>query len=186
MNIIPNKGLLSIGRNRNFEFDGIIQAGKFQLEGTDIEFDYEAFKLEVRRAESLRILAEVDGEFDQRGNPKLRWVKSVIEELTGTLEIDNPGNKSGWKSEAYPQFPVLTSREISNVYYDHLAFVEVHTAARISTMPWIRLSLTAWTTSTKRTWFLKGSCWQEASCPTCGSLCGSWRTTVWASRAASA
>ena len=69
MNIIPNKGLLSIGRNRNFEFDGIIQAGKFQLEGTDIEFDYEAFKLEVRRAESLRILAEVDGEFDQRGNP---------------------------------------------------------------------------------------------------------------------
>ena len=118
VNIIPEKGLLSIGRNRNFEFDGTIQAGKFELEGTDFEFDYEAFKLEVKRAESLRIQAEVDGEFDQRGNPKLRWVKSVIEELTGTLEIDNPGNKSGWKSEEYPQFPVLTSREISNVYYD--------------------------------------------------------------------
>ena len=29
VNIIPEKGLLSIGRNRNFEFDGTIQAGKF-------------------------------------------------------------------------------------------------------------------------------------------------------------
>ena len=53
VNIIPDKGLLSIGRNRNFEFDGTIQAGKFELEGTDFEFDYEAFKLEVKRAESL-------------------------------------------------------------------------------------------------------------------------------------
>ena len=75
VNIIPDKGLLSIGRNRNFEFDGIIQAGKFQLEGSDFEFDYNAFKFEVRRAESLRIQAEVDGEFDQRGKPKLRWVR---------------------------------------------------------------------------------------------------------------
>ena len=41
VNIIPDKGLLSIGRNRNFEFDGIIQAGKFELEGTDFEFEYD-------------------------------------------------------------------------------------------------------------------------------------------------
>ena len=118
VNIIPDKGLLSIGRNRNFEFDGIIQAGKFQLEGSDFEFDYDAFKLEVSKAKSLRIQAEVDGKFDQRGKPKLRWVRSVIEELTGTLAIDDPGNKSGWKSDLHTQYPVLTSREVSNVYYD--------------------------------------------------------------------
>ena len=46
------------------------------------------------------------------------WVESTIEEVTGTLEIDHPNNKSGWKSDRYTQYPILTSREVSHVYYD--------------------------------------------------------------------
>lgn len=116
--IIPRDGELALGENRSFEFDGVIQAGKFELQGANFAFDYEAFKLDVRMAESLRIKAELDGQYDAYGNPKLRWVASSIEEVTGTLEIDHPNNKSGWKSDRYTQYPILTSREISHVYYD--------------------------------------------------------------------
>ena len=56
-------------------------------------------------AESLRIKAEVDGKFDAYGKPLLRWVESTIEEVTGTLEIDHPNNKSGWKSDRYTRIP---------------------------------------------------------------------------------
>lgn len=116
--IVPDGGELALGKNRSFEFNGLIQAGKFELAGARFEFDYDAFKLEVRQAESLRIKAEVDGKFDGYGRPLLRWVASTIEEVSGTLEIDHPNNKSGWKSDRYTQYPILTSRDVSHVYYD--------------------------------------------------------------------
>jgi hypothetical protein len=115
--IIPDGGELALGKNRSFEFNGVIQAGKFELRGAQFAFDYDAFKLDVRQAESLRILVEIDGEFDAYGQ-KMRWMASTIEEITGTLEIDHPNNKSGWKSDRYTQYPILTSREVSHVYYD--------------------------------------------------------------------
>ncbi|MDA0939538.1 MAG: hypothetical protein O2990_00915 [Bacteroidetes bacterium] len=115
--IIPDGGELALGKNRSFEFNGVIQAGKFELRGAEFAFDYDAFKLDVRQAESLRILVEIDGEFDAYGQ-KMRWMASTIEEITGTLEIDHPNNKSGWKSDRYTQYPILTSREVSHVYYD--------------------------------------------------------------------
>ena len=49
---VPDGGELALGKNRSFEFNGVIQAGKFELAGARCEFDYDAFKLEERQAES--------------------------------------------------------------------------------------------------------------------------------------
>jgi hypothetical protein len=116
--ITPDRGEVFIGENRNFDFDGVVRAGKFQLRGSNFDFNYDAFKLNVNLAESLRLQVEVEGKYDSYGNPQLKWVESTIEEVTGTLEVDHPNNKSGWKSDRYTQYPILTSREVSHVYYD--------------------------------------------------------------------
>ena len=116
--IVPDGGEIALGEDRDFAFSGLVKAGKFQLTGSDFEFDYASFKIEVRQAESLRIMVEQPGKYDTYGRPALRPVASSIEELTGTLEIDNPRNKSGWRSASHPQYPILTSREVSHVYYD--------------------------------------------------------------------
>ena len=116
--IVPDGGEIALGKDRYFAFSGLVKAGKFQLTGSDFEFDYASFKIEVRQAESLRIMVEQPGKYDTYGRPALRPVASSIEELTGTLEIDNPRNKSGWRSASHPQYPILTSREVSHVYYD--------------------------------------------------------------------
>ena len=116
--IVPDGGEIALGEDRDFAFSGLVKAGKFQLTGSDFEFDYASFKIEVRQAESLRIMVEQPGKYDTYGRPALRPVASSIEELTGTLEIDHPRNKSGWRSASHPQYPILTSREVSHVYYD--------------------------------------------------------------------
>lgn len=116
--IVPDGGEIAMGKDRDFAFSGLVKAGKFQLTGSDFEFDYASFKIEVRQAESLRIMVEQPGKYDTYGRPALRPVVNSIEELTGTLEIDNPRNKSGWRSASHPQYPILTSREVSHVYYD--------------------------------------------------------------------
>lgn len=116
--IQPYGGQVALGKDRNFAFDGVINAGKFQLSGTGFEFKYEGFLIDINNAESLRIKVELDGMYDNYGQAATRWVTSVIEEVTGTLEIDNPSNKSGWRSDVFTQYPILTSEEISHVYYD--------------------------------------------------------------------
>ena len=58
--IVPDGGELALGRTE-LRVQRCHQAGKFELAGARFEFDYDAFKLEVRQAESLRIKAEIDG-----------------------------------------------------------------------------------------------------------------------------
>ena len=164
--IIPSGGELTLGENRSFEFDGVIQAGKFELSGASFAFDYDSFKLEVKMAESLRIKAEVDGKFDAYGKPLLRWVESTIEEVTGTLEIDHPNNKSGWKSDRYTQYPILTSREVSHVYYDAdmICRGAYHRDDfNYAVDPFVIDSLDNFK---RKTSCLRGNCWPVASCQT--------------------
>ena len=115
--IRPKGGQLALGKNRNFTFDGEVEAGRFNLKGNDFRFEYDQFQIGVNQA-SCRIKVERPEEFDVRGNPVLTWVRTPIEEVTGTLEIDNPKNMSGWKSDFFTQYPILTSTEESYVYYD--------------------------------------------------------------------
>ena len=74
--IVPDGGEIALGEDRDFAFSGLVKAGKFQLTGSDFEFDYASFKIEVRQAESLRIMVEQPGKYDTYGRPALRPVAS--------------------------------------------------------------------------------------------------------------
>ncbi|MBK7287951.1 MAG: hypothetical protein IPI95_13105 [Flavobacteriales bacterium] len=45
-------------------------------------------------------------------------VKNVLENVTGTLEIDAPSNKSGLQQKKYPEYPKFNSTKESFVFYD--------------------------------------------------------------------
>ncbi len=42
----------------------------------------------------------------------------VLEQFTGSLEIDAPSNKSGLQQKEYPEFPKFNSAKESYVFYD--------------------------------------------------------------------
>jgi hypothetical protein len=116
--LLPDKNQIIMKRNRNFQFNGTIQAGLFTYYGNNFFFDYDGFKLNLQNIDSLSLQAKT-GQTDNYGKSIIQNVNNLIENVTGELLLDDPANKSGLKD--YPQYPIFTSRENGFVYFDEPA-----------------------------------------------------------------
>ncbi|HEY4787414.1 MAG TPA: hypothetical protein VIH57_15250, partial [Bacteroidales bacterium] len=112
--IYPAHEQIIMKENRSFQFDGKIDAGLFTVYGSNFFFDYNNFKINLQNVDSVSVRV-YSGDRDELGRPVTRPVTSVIQHLTGEIQIDKPDNKSGLKN--YPEYPLFKSRENSYVYY---------------------------------------------------------------------
>lgn len=113
--LVPDGNTIVMKRNRSFQFDGVVDAGLFRFTGEDFFFDYDSFKIDLPKIDSLQ-LSIYSGQTNQYGEPMLTRIDNVIEDMTGELLIDDPANKSGL--ESHPQYPKFTSKEASYIYFD--------------------------------------------------------------------
>ena len=113
--IYPFDARIVMKKNRNFQFDGIVEAGLFSFAGKNFFFDYDTFKIAMPKIDSMQI-RYLTGEIDNRGYGRVESAQNLIEDLTGELYVDRSDNKSGRKS--YPAYPVFRSNESGFVYYD--------------------------------------------------------------------
>ena len=116
--IYPEGQKINLKKNRDFTFNGIVNAGNFEIFGNQHSFSYDNFKFDLPNIDSLRIYVESD-ELDEAGRKQQKRVKTVLENVNGELEIDSPGNKSGLKQ--LKRYPIFTSKENSYAYYDQRA-----------------------------------------------------------------
>lgn len=112
--IYPSNKEITLKKNRDFTFSGAVQAGRFDIMGSNFSFKYDEFKIDMPNVDSLRIYAET-GQKDDYGRPVLKPVKTLLENINGDLLIDNPTNKSGIKP--YDEYPVFNSFKDSYVFY---------------------------------------------------------------------
>lgn len=117
VNIFPNGGKIILKKNRSFEFSGKVEAGLFDFYAKKCDFSYENFNLDLSVIDSVTFFVEdKKGEQNQMGEYPLIKVRSVIEDIKGIIEIDEPNNKSGNKSN--PIYPIFTSTTPGYVYYN--------------------------------------------------------------------
>ena len=112
--ITPKDRQLVMKKNRAMDIDGRIEAGQLELYGDSLHFDYDAFKIDLYRVDSLYFFVPA-GERDAFGNTKQQRLKTAIEKLSGSILIDLPDNKSGRQS--LPEYPILNSDSASYVFY---------------------------------------------------------------------
>jgi hypothetical protein len=114
VNIVPQGQTVLVHKNRDFDFAGKVNAGRFEFFGKEFNFDYTLFKVNLKNVDSLRIkvLAKEVNEYNER---KLVNCRTVIENVTGDLLIDKPTNKSG--TVDYPDYPIFNSKKDSYAYY---------------------------------------------------------------------
>lgn len=113
--IYPKNREITLKKNRDFNFSGVVFAGKFEFFGKEFGFKYDHFKIDMPIVDSLRIKVETE-EVDEYGQKILKRVKSVIEYSKGELLVDQMGNKSGIKP--FPQYPIFNSIKDSYVFYE--------------------------------------------------------------------
>ncbi len=113
--IDPKDNTLTVKKNRDFEFNGKVKAGRFVIHGSDFGFSYDKFRVEMPLIDSLQFWVEPFEEHKNKYADR-KYVESVIQDMQGILLIDNPENKSGLKP--FPTYPILNSEKNSYVYYD--------------------------------------------------------------------
>ncbi|GAB1447599.1 hypothetical protein MASR2M44_05950 [Bacteroidota bacterium] len=109
--ILPRDQVITIKKNRNMDFSGKLRAGMADFYGNNFGFDYNTFKIRLNNIDSLKFLYPDDS------LGAYMHVKSVIQNIYGTLEIDYPYNKSGRRH--IPKYPIFTSEVGSKVFYDY-------------------------------------------------------------------
>ena len=118
VSIFPANQKITVRSNRDFTFDGVIDAGLFTFYGRNFYFNYDSFKIRLTNIDSLSMKVKAEN-LDQYGQTSVLDIASMLEDMTGELLIDNPDNKSGRKK--IPSYPVFSSTKNSFIYYDDLA-----------------------------------------------------------------
>ncbi|MDD2412349.1 MAG: hypothetical protein PHR79_05475 [Bacteroidales bacterium] len=117
VSVYPRGEEIIMKENRDFEFSGMVRAGLFDFNASQCRFHYNHFKIEMNIIDSLMFYVEDKSQKpNYMGEYPLVLVKNSIQDLKGTIEIDEHNNKSS--SKYSPRYPIFTSLSPSGVYYD--------------------------------------------------------------------
>jgi hypothetical protein len=119
VSIAPAGGKVTLQKNRDFLFGGNVVAGLFDFWVSNSKFNYDQFTMDFTVIDSIVFYVEdkVNYEANMMGEYPLVKVRSYVQDISGTLYVDQPNNKSGRLDiEGYPYFE---SKSPGKVYYDH-------------------------------------------------------------------
>lgn len=119
--IYPYNQRLVLGKNRKIHFDGVVEAGLFTMFGHEFTFDYDTFKINLQKIDSIRLAVETD-EKDENGRILIKNIENLIQLGSAELYIDQPDNKSGLKS--LKQYPIINADTYSYIFFDDIPGLE--------------------------------------------------------------
>lgn len=114
--VFPEDRTVNVKQNRDMDFSGRMFAGRLDMSGNGFSFDYDNFKIDLSTVDSVLINIPT-GKYDENHQPTVGPIKSIIEKVTGNLQIDSKDNRSG--RAKHTQYPALTTTQPSFVYYDN-------------------------------------------------------------------
>ncbi len=118
VNIFPSDKKIIMQKNRDFMFHGKVEAGLFDFWASNCKFTYDNFKMDFAVIDSIVLYVEDKSLMpNYMGEYPLQRVQSYIEDISGTLYIDQQNNKSSRLN--FPRYPYFESKSPGRVYYDH-------------------------------------------------------------------
>ncbi|HEX4887795.1 MAG TPA: hypothetical protein VFV37_07100 [Luteibaculaceae bacterium] len=109
---------VTVKKNRNLAFAGVLRAGGFDFYGDSFLFNYDKFRVDLLKVDSVMLYVKKDFTDSTGSRSEFVPVQTKIRDITGELLIDNPINKSGLDSLNNKAYPILKTNEPSFAYYD--------------------------------------------------------------------
>ena len=120
LTIEPDSGFIYLLQDRDLLFDGTVNSGDFQYKGHDFNFSYNGFLIEMPTIDSIRLQVDIP---DTTGRDttsieghKKTSLQNHLTETSGTLYINDPGNKAGLQKKI--QYPYFVTTSDAVVYFD--------------------------------------------------------------------
>lgn len=113
--VFPSQKEVVLKKGRNFTFSGVVASGKFEFHGKEFAYDYDQNKINMKLIDSCRIYVTAQ-EAEPDGSIPFKRVQTVIENISGELDVDHPKNHAGYLK--MPQYPIFKSFKESYAYYD--------------------------------------------------------------------
>tara|TARA_B110000285_G_scaffold40457_1_gene44254 strand:+ start:1726 stop:6309 length:4584 start_codon:yes stop_codon:yes gene_type:complete len=112
--IFPSNGVVKVKKNRDFIFNGWVNAGKLEINTIAANFDYENYKINLlSTGESLFRVRPMRKQDSDRAIAMV----SSLQGISGELIVDDPNNKSG-KNIDFGMYPKLISVNSTKVLYN--------------------------------------------------------------------
>jgi len=111
--IFPDENEVVIKKNRNIDFSGWVNSGKWEVKIDKGNYSYEDNKFNIFESElALFEINPLRAEDGKRPIPS----QSVISGVKGELLVDDVKNRSGLK-KGFDHYPILLSKEKTKVFY---------------------------------------------------------------------
>ncbi len=110
---VPKDQVLTIRKDKNLQFAGLIRAGRIDFYSKDFNFNYTNFQINNTTIDSMVIY------YPDVNTNSLRKVESVLSNSYGRILIDKSNNKSGLKD--FPEYPIFIAERGSEINYDRAA-----------------------------------------------------------------
>jgi hypothetical protein len=115
--VFPTSDTIRLGENRSITLKGRLQAGKVNFYSQKLEFKYDNFIFKMDKIDSMLIMVPIGtGIPGPDGSISLQEISTPLQDISGTLYIDDPDNKSGLKNNK--KFPYFDCSDSAFIYYD--------------------------------------------------------------------
>jgi hypothetical protein len=110
---MPDSGTVKIYKDRDFNFDGRLVAGNYEIIGKNFGFNYSSFLFKINQLDSINF-SITDDSSGQTSSQQI--LGGSLKNTAGTLWLNEIDNKSGLKSN--PQYPILDISAPTYVFFD--------------------------------------------------------------------
>ncbi len=112
----PTDGNLTMKKNRDIEYNGVVTVGQVTAIGRKFYFDYENFQIRLDSIDEMSMRMVDSTRIDKYGNYATPKIGNTLNDLSGLVQLNEPDNKSGTQKLA--GYPRLSSTRPAKIYYD--------------------------------------------------------------------